>query len=234
MGSTIDEEFPTYLRAFFPSRINPTKFHLDAHAHDMRFTVTMDAISRKRSLFVLYNSPTDEGDVLAKVGKTHNHLTTYNTGVQVGDTATTLTYRTDDVGVYRFSLDLGRLRLENFEWRRTEGNEVHAMFDDAKGFKLVRLRNKGSGNGKGGKRAERHIDETSHGKEVVAVWATQKNTLTSLVPILKPFKFELRASGKSEDLGTDFAYLALATALKIWSFEAQGISGLPLMESLIG
>ncbi|KAI1473075.1 uncharacterized protein F4812DRAFT_38188 [Daldinia caldariorum] len=233
MGSTIDGEFPSSLRALFPSRVDPTEFHLGTHAHDLRFAVVMDAISRKRSLFVLYDGSTDNGSVLVKVGKTHNHLTTYNTGVKAGDTTTTLTYRTDDARVYRFSLDLRGSRPEKFEWRPTEGNEVHAMFDHAKGFKLVRLRSKGPGNGKGGKRAERHIDETSDGKEVVAVWATQRNILMRFVPTLKPFKFELRASGKTGELGDDFAYVALATALKIWSFEAQGISGLPLMESLV-
>ncbi|KAK6956754.1 hypothetical protein Daesc_002034 [Daldinia eschscholtzii] len=235
MSSAMEAEFPTYLKAFFSGHLVTSDIRLGVHAHDLRFTVLIDPFSKKRPLLLLYDGPTYDGDVLVRIGKTKDHLGTYLTGIEVNNTTITLTNRKDDM--YRrhiFTLELGESRREKFEWRPTEGNEVHDMFKHAKGFKLVRLKSKGPGDGKGGKRDERHIDETSDGKEVVAVWATEKcSLLTKFVPTMKPFKFELRASGKTGDLGNDFAYFALATALKIWLFESLRIDGVPSSLSLV-
>ncbi|KAI2781015.1 hypothetical protein F4815DRAFT_444911 [Daldinia loculata] len=226
MSSATDNEFPSYLKASFPNRFTIPIFNLGAHTHDLRFTVTMDMFCQESPLMVLYDGSTDNGRVLATVDMPKDNQGTYSTTVKVDDTAIIMANHKDDLRhLYRFSLQL-ESRRERFEWRPTQGNEVCNMFRHAKGFKLVRLKSYGPGNGKGGKRDYRHMDETSDGKEVVAVWATEKNWMPlNLIPTNKPFKFELRASGKSGELGSQFGYFAIATALKVWSYEAQGISG---------
>ncbi|KAI0844479.1 hypothetical protein F5Y00DRAFT_248687 [Daldinia vernicosa] len=224
MSSTMNNEFPSYLQAFFPNKLSFPIFNLGAHTRDMHFTVTVDLRFKNKPLMVLDNF-TNDGNVLAVVGKPNIVHATHKTEVQVGDTTITLINLMGNIYrsfMFSLKLDSGR---EKFEWRPTQGNEVCNMFKHAKGFKLVRLDSKGPGDGKGGKRDDRHVDETSDGKEVVAVWATEKSLVpSSLTPTNKPFKFELRASGKSGELGSQFGYFALATALKIWSYDVQGVT----------
>ncbi|OTB09805.1 hypothetical protein K445DRAFT_17288 [Daldinia sp. EC12] len=227
MSAASDDEFPCYLRAYFPCRIDYTKFILGEDSHDLRFTVTLDPVPRKNPLMVIYDGPTDDGDTLVTISKPKDHLGKLSTTIQVSDIATVLSNRFDDIHrLYKFSLKVGGSRREKFEWRPSEGKEVQEMFRHAKGYKLVRLKSVGPGAGKGGKRKDRQLDETSDGKEVVAVWATKKSLVPSNLRMdVKPFKFELRASGKSGELGSEFGYFALATALRIWSYKALGITG---------
>ncbi|KAI0104419.1 hypothetical protein F4814DRAFT_455729 [Daldinia grandis] len=229
MSLTTGNEFPNYLRAFSPGQFITSQFNLGTHTHDFRFTVAINTAANKSPLLVIYDGSTDDGSVLATVSKTKDNLRTYSNSIQVNDTTVTLADHANDLHRrYEFSLKL-ESRREKFEWRPTQGNEVRNMFKHAKGFKLVRLKSNGPGNGMGGKRDYRHIDETSDGKEVVAVWATEKSWVpVNLMLTLRPFKFELRASGKSGELGSQFCYFAVATALKIWSYEAQDISGFNL------
>ncbi|KAI1801515.1 hypothetical protein F4811DRAFT_555804 [Daldinia bambusicola] len=227
MSPTADVEFPSYLKAYFPSRLNVTKFTLGEHSHDLRFKVTLDPLPKNNPFITLSEGPSDDGNTLAIVGNLKDYLGTWSSVIQVNDGATTMYNRCDDTyRLYHFSLKLHGSRREEFEWRPTEGNEVHEMFRHAKGFKLVRLKSVGPGARKGGKRKERQVDETSDGKEVVAIWATEKSLIQgNLILGIKPFKFELRASGKSGDLGSEFGYFALASALKIWAWKSLGISG---------
>ncbi|KAI8960480.1 hypothetical protein F5Y11DRAFT_330019 [Daldinia sp. FL1419] len=223
--------FPNYLEASFPGDQHAlTQFTLCEHARDIKFTVVANPFSRKH-LLTIHDGSTFEGEILAAVGRPMLALqaTICIHTIQVGDTTIKMTVGTNDVHRrYRFSLDLGESYQEKFEWRATKGNEVTNMFLNATGYKLVRLGSVGPGNGKGGARRNRHVDETSDGKEVVAVWATEKDPLwMKFAKMIRPFKFELRASGRSRKLGDLFNYVALATALKIWSWEAQRYSSAP-------
>ncbi|KAI1393240.1 uncharacterized protein F4822DRAFT_439399 [Hypoxylon trugodes] len=233
MAPNMDIEIPTYLRAIFPNSLTPVMFHLGQLDQELRFTVTVDAFSSRSPLLVLHAGSTVRGPVLASVSKPAPYKGTYRNIVKIqspisntGAIEVSLTTPIDD-GMhvrYNFSLAIGS-RHEKFEWRATRGSEVHVAFRNAKGFKLVRLGSEGPGGGQGGSRATRAVGETSDGKEVVAVWATEKSLLpAAFVPNCRPFKFELLGSGKA--LGQEFACLALTTALRVWSSEAQAVPNL--------
>lgn len=242
----MSNQFPDYIKAFFPKSLIPLEFNLGEHAHDLRFTVTIDPVTTTKPLLILHAGPTAKGQVLAVAKKPKRYHDDYKTVVQIvaptvntpaqGQHNTTaavmigrhnLAYRR-----YQFSVKLGS-RIEMFEWRSTSGNEVREMFNHPRGFKLIRMGSEGPGGGRGGQRATRTVGESSDGKEVVAVWATERSLISKgLVPLgNKPFKFELRGSGKTAELGHQFAYLAVITALKIWLAEAQRISGIGMMDS---
>ncbi|XXG98979.1 hypothetical protein Hte_005312 [Hypoxylon texense] len=115
-----------------------------------------------------------------------------------------------------------QMTVEVFEWRHSQGREVHSLNPDprATGYKLVRgIAGPGSGRGGpyvggGGPRATRQEGESSDGKEIVAVWATVDGGCKKKK---RPFAFRLLGSGATGELGDEFALAALVTALKIYS-----------------
>lgn len=102
---------------------------------------------------------------------------------------------------HRFSVDVGRLRVESFEWRHTFGEQVGDLIGGpAAGWKLVRMDSQpGSGAG-----------QTRDGHEVVAVFASGKKSLKEAM------KFRFLNSGALGELGPSFDYAAVMTALGIW------------------
>ncbi|KAI1803758.1 hypothetical protein F4811DRAFT_523452 [Daldinia bambusicola] len=110
---------------------------------------------------------------------------------------------------HELSIEVGigkDLRVENFEWRRTRGEEVKELDKWGQGWKLVRL--SGTAAAAGGQNA------TSDGKEVVAVW-----TVNSSWSMNKFCKFQFLESGATGVLGDAFALAALVSGLKIWYLE---------------
>ncbi|KAI1382431.1 hypothetical protein F4677DRAFT_440227 [Hypoxylon crocopeplum] len=239
----MDTEFPHSLKVLFPGGLLPVKFNLGEHAHDLRYSLNVDPFSAKKPLLVLHHGSTENGQVLAMAKKPERYQNTYKTEIQVtsltnhtlrqGQLSTTFVTMVDQRRIahqqHEFSVNMA-WGCEKFEWRSTRGNEVQNMFRHPKGFKLVRLGSEGPGEGRGGKRGVRQVGESSDGKEIVAVWATEKSFIPSnMVLGGKPFKFELCGSGKSGQMGEHFSYIALMTALYIWSmdiwnFEVYGIT----------
>ncbi|KAI1650828.1 uncharacterized protein F4817DRAFT_312186 [Daldinia loculata] len=222
------EEFPHYLKAFYTNPYQ-MKFSLGQHAHDLRFTVSMGPIGSK-TILVLHEGSTTDGQISAigkEIGMFHQGYRMANNIIPpplIGEYPNTFTSTMNPEQEfihrwYQFSMKVGKgekLHSEKFEWRPTQGNEIQAMFNHAKGFKLVRVGAEGPGDGRGGKRQSRQLGESSDGKEIVAVWATER----VLVPISRsPFKFELLGSGKTGELGRHFGYMALMTALETWCFQ---------------
>ncbi|KAI1416377.1 hypothetical protein F5Y13DRAFT_153803 [Hypoxylon sp. FL1857] len=98
----------------------------------------------------------------------------------------------------------GDLGSEEFEIRHSRGAEVQELDSNGSGCKLVRLNTDGPGGGRGGRRSKREPGEASDGKEVVAVWLWSS----------RYFKFKILGSG-AQDLGSEFAIVALMTALDL-------------------
>ncbi|KAI1654789.1 hypothetical protein F4813DRAFT_398750 [Daldinia decipiens] len=222
------EEFPHSLKVLYTNTYQ-MKFGLGQHAHDLRFTVSRGPIESNTTL-ILHEGSTTDGQVSAigkEIGwdpqgyKMVNNITPPSLVGEYPNTFTSTMNPEQDFTRcwYQFSMKVGegeKLHSEKFEWRPTQGKEIQAMFNHAKGFKLVRVGAKGPGDGRGGKRQSRQLGETSDGKEVVAVWATER----VLVPMGRsPFKFELLGSGKTGELGRQFGYMALMTAFETWCFQ---------------
>ncbi|KAI1475786.1 hypothetical protein F4774DRAFT_395865 [Daldinia eschscholtzii] len=103
---------------------------------------------------------------------------------------------------HELSIEVGigkDVRQENFEWRRTQGEEVKELDSSGEGWKLVRL--EGTATGK---------NSTSDGKEVVAVWSVNGGW-----SMTKFCKFQFLGSGATGVLGDTFAIVALISGLKI-------------------
>ncbi|KAI1767468.1 hypothetical protein GGR53DRAFT_481993 [Hypoxylon sp. FL1150] len=125
------------------------------------------------------------------------------------------------ITTFRFEVVIG-LIIETFEWRASEGQEVRVIHPHprAHGYKLVRLRKRGPGGGRGGKRDVRQEGETSDGREIVAVWSTVDSRIPEVFWNKKrPFTFQLCGSATTGELGDDFSLVALMTALKIYSIK---------------
>ncbi|KAI2625723.1 hypothetical protein GGR54DRAFT_592732 [Hypoxylon sp. NC1633] len=243
MSSTMAYDAPTYLKAFFPKALVPLNFQLGEHAHELRFTVTIDPLTPKTPLLLLHDG-TKPGQILAMISKPELRRGIYESVIQInaatlhpthgGLNPTTFVMacqRQVTHNLYQFSVQLGsgpEPHKEKFEWRSTRGTEINAMFKHAKGYKLVRMGTEGPG----GKRGSRQDGQSSDGKEIVAVWATQSLIPGNLIPGGKPFKFELCGSGKDGSLGERFIIIALVTALKIWSAEIQCLTGVNPMDSM--
>ncbi|KAK6956755.1 hypothetical protein Daesc_002035 [Daldinia eschscholtzii] len=232
------EGCPHFLKAFYINSYQ-MNFYLGQHAHDLRFAVSIRPTGSDK-LVMLHNGPTEDDQVLAvgeKVGwfpQGHQMVNDIILPPLIGGWPDIITSIMDPKQKftnhwYQFSMKVGEGETshdEKFEWRPTQGNEIRAMFKHAKGFKLIRMEAEGPGKGRGGNRRSREIGETSDGKEVVAVWATKK----TLLPMPRsPLKFELLGSGKTGELGRQFGYMALITALEIWCFQVLKVhdNGLP-------
>lgn len=108
-------------------------------------------------------------------------------------------------GTHSFSIEIGHDgHREPFEWRHSHGADVDSIGGSSSGWKLVRLAGDAPG-GSGGR--------GSDGKEVVAVWANIRMSIT------KELTFRFLGSGATGMLGERWAVMAVVTALRIWDKE---------------
>lgn len=126
---------------------------------------------------------------------------------------------------HSFNIDVSNAQCkshqERFEWRMSHGKEVKELDDWSWGWKLVRLGDK--------KDASSHLDQrpgsgpfkrsddrehglTSDGREIVAVWAANSKFSKN-----KMGTFRFMSSGASGELGEEWAIMAVATILRLWS-----------------
>ncbi|KAH8655430.1 hypothetical protein BX600DRAFT_469618 [Xylariales sp. PMI_506] len=116
-------------------------------------------------------------------------------------------------GKLQFSTEVGAgNRREDFEWRRSHGDEVSALNGFGYGWKLARLT---PGDAGPSSSSSSSAARSSDNKEVVAVWNYSKNSLTKAV------KFQFLGSGASGQLQERFEVMAVITALRIWEEEMQ-------------
>ncbi|KAI1859283.1 uncharacterized protein JN550_012092 [Neoarthrinium moseri] len=120
-------------------------------------------------------------------------------------------------GTHSFTIEVGNTgttgRRESFEWRHSHGAEVDQLGGRGSGWKLVRLASDAPEGVGGGSHFVGGGPQSSDGKEVVAVWA---NARTSLSKILN---FRFFGSGVTGVMGERWAIMAVITALRIWDKE---------------
>ncbi|KAF9889352.1 hypothetical protein FE257_007462 [Aspergillus nanangensis] len=105
---------------------------------------------------------------------------------------------------------------EDFEWRRSYGNEVKELAHHAPGWKLVRLAQRTSD---GGKRAERELGSSSDGREVVAVLA-----MNSSMSMTKGMRFSFLGSGLTGVMGEDWEITAVMSAVQLFQLDVQAVA----------
>nr|KMM64761.1 hypothetical protein CPAG_01113 [Coccidioides posadasii RMSCC 3488] len=111
-----------------------------------------------------------------------------------------------------FSLPVGvgkEMRLENFEWRMSTGNEIKEQDGQSYGWKLVRMSN--TMEDCAVKRSRREFGVTSDGKEVVAVLAYYCGW-----SMTKGFKFAFLGGGLTGTMGEKWEIVTLVSALHVW------------------
>lgn len=116
----------------------------------------------------------------------------------------------------RFSVNVGTdRRLEYFEWRSSNGNEVRELSGSriGRGFKLVRLM--GPETGEGGKRHDREGGFTSDGKEIVAVFG-YGNSMSSGPD------FAFMGTGLTGAFGETWEIMAVMTFLRVHEYNSTG------------
>ncbi|KAI8244441.1 hypothetical protein K4K57_005212 [Colletotrichum sp. SAR 10_99] len=100
-------------------------------------------------------------------------------------------------------------REEEFQWRRSSGNEVKELARHSIGGKLVRM--SGPRAGAGGSRKAREQGFSGDGNEVVAVLAPRSN-----IGIANGLKFKFMGTGLTGDLGEKWESVAVITGF--WLF----------------
>ncbi|KAM0433305.1 hypothetical protein ACHAPT_004181 [Fusarium lateritium] len=141
-------------------------------------------------------------------------------GTDVAQSLEILRHKTKKHERYWFGMHVGEgpdRHLERFEWRRSHGSEVKSVGESKWGWKLVRVgrHNMDDPNDEAeasGEEPDRPDGFTSDGKEVVAVWADTKANLS----MTKIGTFELRGSGLTGELGTQWALMALLSCMCQW------------------
>ncbi|KAM5354444.1 hypothetical protein ACJ41O_001093 [Fusarium nematophilum] len=118
-----------------------------------------------------------------------------------------------------FAMELGQganKAVERFEWRRSHGSEVKSVGESKYGWKLVRL-GRGAGDPGSSDDEKDHGPDrmdglTSDGREIVAVWADSGDWKS----VSKIGEFQLRGSGATGELGTQWALMAVMSCMCIW------------------
>lgn len=227
-----DRVFPNLFNGYYQKKMT-TVFHLGEHAHQPIFAVKTHTGWSGAPGIVLHSGPSDKDPALAAAGN--------ETGLETERHKDTLvilpplpgsgedssheylrhdpTYLTES---YRFNIDVGlggekRMYPEEFEWRRSLGDEVKGLNKNKNqlGWQLVRLHSdvgvQADRTGEGSVRA------TADGKEMVAVWAPYAGW-----SLTKAFTFQFLGSGASGELGERWATMAVITALRLWCLEGMG------------
>ncbi|KAI0112938.1 hypothetical protein F4814DRAFT_420058 [Daldinia grandis] len=222
----VNNRFPQCVNAYFERKFTSSAFHLGEHADTPLYAVTMHSGWSSKPLLEMHSGPNESDPVIATAGHESRWSSGKHTIIQIFPDPSTsagesssgpgsaVTAKTIDMvqknswtrqwQELTIEVGIGKdLRLENFEWRRTRGEEVKELDRWGNGWKLVRL----SGTVPG--RAS-----TSDGKEIVAVW-----TLNGKPSMNKFCKFQFLESGATGVLGDTFALAALISGLKIWYIE---------------
>ncbi|XXG95558.1 hypothetical protein Hte_001823 [Hypoxylon texense] len=226
--SSIIAEMPNVVTAYWPKRNVSGEFYLGESPDKVLFRVSRGLLSSLGPITVLYVGPDNNPLALGKLERLprsdFHHETTaieiYTPGNVHEQPVVHMTTLGRPEGFsrmeYYFSMEVGRddqRRTEKFEWRPSRGHEVRSVDTHGEGWKLVRTQVAAPTGGQGGGRRTRSIDESSDGKEIVAIWVTNVHERQ---PNKTPFQFALRGSGKNGMLGKHFGFVALMTALRVW------------------
>ncbi|OTB16650.1 hypothetical protein K445DRAFT_21604 [Daldinia sp. EC12] len=227
--------FPPVLSAHYQWKMITPVFHLGDTTDKRLFAVKVhtgfSGYGPGRPGVVLHNGPTDKHPMLAAAGDEYyasslslngiitlpslSDGTAERTCTEILRAATSL-----DTVVFRFSIEVGpnnnELWREDFEWRKSKGNEDKDLVDAPWkcGFKLFRLSPQ---TGKGSNTPNETLQKiATKDQELVAVFAWS-NTLH----LMDPFKIEFRGNGKTGALGERFALMTVITGLRLWGLRAQ-------------
>lgn len=117
-------------------------------------------------------------------------------------------------GAYNFSIEVGNTgRREPFEWRHSHGAEVDSLGGSSSGWKLIRLATDAPGGVGHGAQFVGGGSQSRDGREVVAVWADARMSLSKIL------NFRFVGTGATGGLGERWAVMAVITALRIWDRE---------------
>ncbi|KAH7016716.1 hypothetical protein EDB80DRAFT_703375 [Ilyonectria destructans] len=196
-------------------------YPLGEHEDQIRLTVTLHGqFGHKKPFIVLHDGNDPDGPVLGTVTK-ESLLNAHTTITVPGRPGSAFNPLSEHLKcnmalkqfTFTFAFDVGigkDTRRERFEWRPSRGEEVKVLDKWAWGWKLVRL---GAGEGGGGSRSERGTGKTSDGKDIVAVWAENSTWTMS-----KCGKFHFIGAGSTGELGEEWAFMAVMSALRLWDY----------------
>ncbi|KAH7142590.1 hypothetical protein B0J13DRAFT_555821 [Dactylonectria estremocensis] len=202
-------------------------YYLGEHEEQIRLTVTLHTqFGHKKPFLILHDGNNPDGPILGTVTK-ESLMNAHTTITVPGRPGSSFNPISEHLGcnialtyfTFTFSFDVGigkDTRRERFEWRSSRGGEVKALDKWSWGWKLVRL---GAGEGSGGSRSERSAGETSDGKQIVAVWAENSKWTMS-----KCGKFHFIGAGSTGELGEEWAFMAVMTALRLWDYLTGSLS----------
>ncbi|KAI0386658.1 hypothetical protein F5Y04DRAFT_242075 [Hypomontagnella monticulosa] len=223
------QPFPQVLDAHYQWK-SASVFHLGDDANKRLFAVSVHTgwggKGPGRPGMILHNGPTDKDLMLAAAGEEGEKASTYSpnsiitlpalSGGAPGQYCTEVmrASKNMDTVVFRFSIEVGQKELhrEDFEWRKSKGDEVKDFVESPWkcGFKLVRLSTHQNGGSSSQKAAGTE-------QEVVAVFAW-----SSTWSVMTPFKVQFRGSGRDGALGERFTLMAVITSLRLWWLKQQG------------
>ncbi|KAF4976372.1 hypothetical protein FZEAL_6948 [Fusarium zealandicum] len=172
---------------------------------------------------IFHDGPDDEQPELARATREGKWGADFSIALpQIPDAGSsngreTLRYKVGRRERYWFGMEVGEganRHIERFEWRRSHGKDIKSVGQSSWGWKLVRI---GGGTQK---EADSGSDDeqtrkdgfTSDGKEIVAVWADAK----SWKGVSKVGEFQLRGSGATGELGTQWALMAIVSYMCMW------------------
>ncbi|KAI9788275.1 MAG: hypothetical protein M1816_007041 [Peltula sp. TS41687] len=200
-------------------------YQLGEHEDQPLYTITsVTDFAQKKPMVILHEGGDPKGPIISTVTKdsmmnAHTNITVPGRPGSADDTITEHLRSDMFTGSnhlsFSFSFNVCRdkdIHREAFEWRPTRGAEVRALDKWSWGWKLVRL---GKTTGSGGSRSVRSVGETSDGKEIVAVWAAKTTFTTS-----KLGKFHFLGAGMTGELGEEWAFMAVMSALRLWNYLA--------------
>ncbi|KAI2638973.1 hypothetical protein GGS26DRAFT_543466 [Hypomontagnella submonticulosa] len=226
------QPFPQLLEAHY-QWTSASVFHLGDSANKRLFAVSVHTgLGGKgpgRPGMILHNGPTDKDPMLAASsdeGKASTYspnsiitLPALSNGASGGYcTEIMRAARSLDTAVFRFSIEVEQkeLRREDFEWRKSKGDEVKDFVEPPWkcGFKLVRLSTQQNSTSNGSAASQR---VTSADQEVVAVFVW-----SSTWSVMAPFRVQFRGSGRDGSLGERFTLMTAITSLRLWWLKLQG------------
>ena len=193
-----------------------SSLHLGTHNKDKRYHVKQSSKE-----IVLRDGPTKSDTVLAQVTSLEQGTAYGKSVIHVprphGEEPLSLVMPGDHSNRQPFSLRVGKEnRLEHFEWRQSQGNEVEEVGQTkwhGYGWKLVRLTADDDVAGRGGRRESRDFGFTSDGREIVAACAYTNR-------FWRGPDFSFLGTGLTGTLGEEFEIVAVVTFLRIMFLQA--------------
>lgn len=227
-GSSPYPHIPLALN-IYTRRWKATLYNIGQHADQPSFELKVDyGMSKSKPFLVLHNTSSELVASVTSESITKGHAVITVPG-RPGSSQNTISERLEvkysfPLAVFSFSFDVGRgkeTHREAFEWRFSKGKEVKVFGAWSTGWKLVRLdREAESGPGEGSSRSERLHGQTSDGKPVVAVVADNMSPSTNKIA-----KFHFVGAGATGEMGEEWAFMALMTAVRVWERSSQNACG---------